>query len=116
MITWSLSSIIDGDAASSIPEGATATLLFKDDGQVQIDFGCNSGGGQYTVDGDTIRFSELVTTDMACGGDKGAVEAAVVSVIKNGDVTFSIDHTTLTLQSPNGHGLQYAAAVDVASN
>ena len=113
MITWGLTSILDGDTASSVPEGVMPTLLFMDDGTVQIAFGCNAGGGQYTVDGEVIHFSQIVTTDMACGGDKDDVESAVAAVIDDGDVTFSIDHTTLTLQSADGHGLQYAAAVDV---
>src|SRR6476469_5771426 len=116
MITWTLSSILDGDTASSVPQGAEATLLFKDDGTVEVAFGCNAGGGQYTVNGDTITFSQIVSTKMACLGAKGEVESAVTAVIHDGDVTFSIDHATLTLQTRDGHGLQYAAAVDNTSD
>ena len=35
-ITWGLTSILDNDTASSVPNGVMATLLFKDDGTVQI--------------------------------------------------------------------------------
>jgi heat shock protein HslJ len=116
MITWGLTTMLDGDTASSVPQGVTATLLFMDDGTVEIGFGCNSGGGQYAVNGDELTFSQIVSTKMACQGDNGAVESAVTSVLNAESITWSIDHSTLTLQTPDGHGLQYAAAVDTSTD
>jgi heat shock protein HslJ len=114
MRTWGLTTILTQDVASSVPSGVTATLLFTDDGQVQVYDGCNSGGGKYVADGDTLTFSELVSTDMACGDGKDSVASAVLAVLSADHVTFSIDHATLTLQAGD-HGLQYAAAVDVSN-
>jgi heat shock protein HslJ len=114
-ITWDLTTIIEGDIASSVPTGASATLLFTKDGQVQIDFGCNSGGGKYVVNGDVIEFSQIVSTDMACLGPKGDVEKAVTAVLNADKVTFSIDADTLTLKAGN-NSLQYSGAMDVVSN
>ncbi len=113
-ITWGLNTIIDGDAASSVPVGATATLLFNDDGTVQIEFGCNAGGGNYAVGDGTIHFDQIISTKMACVGAKGDVEAAVVAVLNADNIKFSIDHSTLTLQA-GPHGLQYDAALDVTT-
>ena len=53
--TWTLNSIISGDAVSSVPAGVTATIQFNEDGTVQFQSGCNSGGGSYTVDGQIDR-------------------------------------------------------------
>jgi heat shock protein HslJ len=115
-ITWTLTSLLDGEAASSVPEGVVATLLFKANGDLQAAYGCNSGGGKFNVEGDTITFSEMLTTDMACTDDRGAVESAVLEVVRDGATTYEIDHTTLTLTTADGHGLMYAAAVDTTDS
>ena len=113
MITWGLTTLIDGESASSIPTGVSATLLFADDGTFTFSDGCNSGGGKYALDGDNITFSEVVTTDMACGGDADSVQSAIAEVFGADDVTYAIDHSTLTLTAGD-HGLMYDAALDVA--
>jgi heat shock protein HslJ len=114
-ITWGLTTMLDGDTASSVPQGVSATLLFDDKGSsFTFNSGCNAGGGQYSVSGDQLTFKQVVSTMMACAGDKGAVEGAVRAVIYDGTVQFSIDHATLTLKSA-AHGLQYDAALDVSN-
>jgi heat shock protein HslJ len=105
--TWTVDSIIAGDAVSSVPDGVVATLVFGADGQVRVASGCNQGGGRYVVDGHTIRFTELVQTDMACDGAAGEMEAAVMAVLEADAVTFAIDAAGLTLQAgARGLGLQ----------
>jgi heat shock protein HslJ len=113
-ITWGLTTILDGVVAASIPAGVTATLLFHDNGSFDFNDGCNSGGGQYTVDGGHLHFSMVVSTQMACGGDKDEVASAVIAVLNTDTVDYSIDHTTLSLQA-GSHGLQYDAAIDVSN-
>lgn len=113
-ITWGLTTIIDGDIASSVPAGVSATILFTADGKVQFDSGCNAGGGNYTVDGDSLHFAQIVTTTMACPDPRGSVETAVRAVLDGDPIKFSIDGTTLTLQVGD-KSLQYDAAVDVTS-
>ena len=113
-ITWGLTTIIDGEVASSVPADVSPTILFHDDGSFDFNDGCNAGGGQYTVNADTLTFSQVVTTKMACLGDKADVEAAVMAVLNADSIQFSIDHTTLSLQAGD-HGLQYGAAVDVSN-
>ena len=79
--TWTLSSIISGDAVSSVPQGVTATIKFNEDGTVEIHPGCNSAGGPYAINEYSIEFSDLVTTDMACDGPPMSVESAVLAVL-----------------------------------
>lgn len=107
---WTLESIITADAVSSVPLGATATIQFNEDGTVEIQPGCNSAGGSYTVDGDTITLSNIVTTDMACMGARGELESAVMGVISAGSVTYSIDSGSLTIMAGD-RGLQFSAEV-----
>ncbi len=92
---WVATSIIDGATASSLPEGVEVTLEFVD-GRMQGRFGCNSGGGDYTVDGTTITFGPLMTTKMACEAPQATVESHVLSVLER-DVEFAIEGGSLTL-------------------
>jgi heat shock protein HslJ len=108
--TWLLDSIITGgDVVSSIPAGVSATITFHADGTVDINYGCNAGGGQYAIDGDSISFSQLIHTDMACLGAAGQIEAAVSAVLAGDLVTFTVDASSLTLTAANGDGLQFIA-------
>ena len=107
--TWSLTSIISGDAVSSVPVGVSAAITFNADGTFAMDDGCNSGGGKYVVDGDAIHFSEVVTTDMACGGAAGQVEQAVLAVLSPDAITFAIDAYSLTFMAGDT-GLQFSNA------
>jgi heat shock protein HslJ len=87
-----------------------ATITFNANGSVDISFGCNSGGGQYAVDGDTITFAQIIQTDMACGGTRDQVEQAMAAVLAGGGpVTFTLDASSLTLTSADGKGLMFTA-------
>jgi heat shock protein HslJ len=107
--TWTLTSIIIGDAVSSVPADVVATIQFDENGGVAINPGCNSGGGSYAVDGDEITFRDLITTEMACMGPQMDVEAAVMGVLSADSVTFAIDAGTLTLMAGD-NGLQFSAS------
>lgn len=106
--TWTVTGLITGDAVSSIPDDVQATLLLTDDGRVEVHSGCNSGGGSYAASGDTITFSEMFTTEMACGGARDQVEAAVLAVLGADSVTYAIDASGMTLMAGD-IGLQLSA-------
>jgi heat shock protein HslJ len=104
-----VTTIITGDAASSIPDGVTASLSLRSDGTVQVSTGCNEGGGRYVVDGTTITFSELILTDRACDAAAGAMEGAVLAVLGASAVEFQIEASSLTLHA-GGSGLGLSGA------
>jgi heat shock protein HslJ len=97
--TWTVDTIVSGDAASSVPDGALASLVFTDDGRVEVNTGCNTGGGTYEATNDTITVSEVITTLRACGGAEGQLESAVRAVITAGDIDYVIDASSLTLMA-----------------
>lgn len=107
--TWTLTSIITGDSVSSVPQGVTATLKFAADGRVELHPGCNTGGARVAVDGDTLRFIDIVTTKMACTGAGAQVEQELLALLSADAVRFSIDASVLTLQVGD-HGLQFIAS------
>ncbi len=103
--TWTVESIIAGDAVSSVPNGAAATIVFKADGTFELDAGCNRGGGTWKLEGVGIAISGVLLTKMACAGAGAQLEGAVLTVIAEGSVQASIEADVLTL-SRDGSGLQ----------
>jgi heat shock protein HslJ len=104
--TWTVDSIISGEAVSSLPVGVVASIIFTAAGRVQVATGCNDGGGTYVADPTTIAFGDLVLTDRACLDAAGQVESAVLAVLGADSVAYGIDASTLTLMAgPNGLGL-----------
>jgi len=55
-------------------EGVDATLVFLDGGRVGGNGSCNRFFSTVTIEGDTIRFSEIGSTKMACADEIGAQE------------------------------------------
>ena len=103
--TWTVESLITGDAVASVPAGATATFVFKQDGTVEVAPGCNRGSGTWQLQGTGLAIDQVGLTKMACDGPQGQLEAFVLQVIDAGTLTATIDARVLTLQGPGG-GLQ----------
>lgn len=106
--TWTVVSILAGDAVSSIPDGAVATLVFHADGSLTVNAGCNQGGARWKAVGRGIEVSDLGLTKKACEGAGGQLESAVVGVLRAGTLAASIDSNLLTLQA-GAQGLQLRA-------
>ena len=89
-----------GSVGTTFPavEGSDAQLTFNEDGTVAGNSGCNGFGGNYTVEGDQVAFSEIVSTLIACEEPLMAQEAAVLKTLTNA-ATYEIDGNTLTLTS-----------------
>ncbi|WP_189257694.1 META domain-containing protein [Lentzea flava] len=102
--TWTVDSLVTGDAVSSVPGAVAATLAFMD-GKVNVFTGCNSGSASYKVDGRAITFTSLLHTDKACGPDEMLVEKALLDAL-NGQVTYKIDRQTLALTNAKGDGVR----------
>jgi heat shock protein HslJ len=94
---WVLDGLVSGDAVSSVPVGVTAALTFSD-GRVNVEAGCNGGGGTAEVGDTTIAFGPVALTKMACAPDAMAVEGVVAAVLF-GEVTYTIEAGSLTLDA-----------------
>jgi heat shock protein HslJ len=106
--TWTLDTLVSNEAASGLPaEVDPPTLEIADDGTVTLFSGCNTGGGAATIGEDTLELEPLRLTMMACEGEAGRVEAAVLAVL-DGTVEFAIDGPVLSL-SKDGNGLRFRA-------
>jgi heat shock protein HslJ len=92
---WVVDGLVSGDAVSSVPAGVVAALVFAP-GRVDVEAGCNRGGGAVTVTDGTLTFGPIALTKMACGGGAMEVERAVASAL-TGQVRYTIEAGTLRL-------------------
>jgi heat shock protein HslJ len=70
---WTLTLFGAPDAETPVVAGSTITLAFDANGQAGGSSGCNTYGGSYEVQGDQLRFGELISTLIACV-DQGVME------------------------------------------
>jgi heat shock protein HslJ len=109
--TWTVVSIFAGDTVSTPPGGGTATLFFGPDGRVQVNTGCNTGGGPYTADlaRGTIAFGPIGITKKACIDETAELEQAVLMAI-DGTAAYSISANVMTMMDGE-FGLQLDGGV-----
>jgi len=103
--TWTVVSVISGDAVASVPDQVVATFTFQADGQIGFNTGCNIGGGRYTATAEALRFTDLLMTEMSCESPAGEMEAAVLRVLQAETASYRIEAGSLVLMAA-GHGLQ----------
>lgn len=105
--TWQLVSYGPSDSMTAAVREADASLTFGADGTVTGSGGCNSLGGTYEVNEETITFSDVTSTLMACDEPRMAQEGAVTQVLSS-VAQFEIDDQTLTI-SANGTSLMFTS-------
>lgn len=94
LATWQWESGILQGQPIEIADPSRYTLTFQADGSVGAQFDCNSGGGEYTVEGESLTFGAMMTTLMACADDTQDWE---FSTGLADTVAYAIDGDTLTL-------------------
>lgn len=101
---WRLVSFGDLGSEELPVEGSMITLILAN-GQAGGYGGCNSYGGTYQVEGDTLTFGEMVRTERACEDDRitqqeGRYFEALESVAR-----FERTDNLLVLSDADGNGL-----------
>lgn len=98
---WTLVSMGAPGAETAVTADRSLTLEFRPGGQVGGNGGCNSFGGSYQVDGNTISFAEIVSTLMACAEEQvmeqeqqylGALERANEFEVTGDNLVISYDN------------------------
>ena len=66
-VTWKLETIERaGSPTITIPDPEQYTLRLEDDGRARVRADCNTCGGRYTLDGGSLRLSEMACTRAFC--------------------------------------------------
>jgi putative lipoprotein len=94
---WNLTSL-----NGTPPVGEAAPTLSFEKDTLGGSAGCNSFGGNYTVNGDKLAVSELISTMMACIDSKVMHQETVYLVALGKAQTFSIDGSSLHILSSDG--------------
>ena len=107
--SWVLVSLDGNTEVGEAIGGQAVTLIFTSDTEVGGSGGCNSFGGQYTVTGNAITFSEIVSTLMACTDQGiGEVESAYFAALDAAD-SYALAAGSLTITG-GGHTLVFERA------
>ena len=67
--TWQWESTTTPQEKITVPDPERYTLIFSEDGKAMIKFDCNNGRGNFTITGNQLSFSPLISTRMACPED-----------------------------------------------
>jgi heat shock protein HslJ len=93
---------IDGTPVAAQAKPREAHLVFKAQGhRVSGSTGCNRVMGTFTQSADSLRFSKMATTKMACPGSLDIQERDFLSAL-NASATAAIAGNTLELQDAAG--------------
>lgn len=91
--TWILTAINKGTPI----QGTAPTIEFAD-GQVSGNASCNSFGGSYELDGDSISFGAMFMTEMYCMDPEGAMDQEMLYLDMLGKAQrFEINEGVLTI-------------------
>ena len=85
--SWKLVSYGPASAVSPAVAGVETNLTFGPGGQLSGQLGCNSMGGEYTVSGQTVTFTSIYATEMACDEPRMMQEGVALQVL-SGTVSF----------------------------
>jgi heat shock protein HslJ len=67
--TWHLRAVTQDGTENVVPPDLDPTLRFRENGNVQADYGCNQGGGRYRIDGSEVVLRPMSHSFMGCVSD-----------------------------------------------
>jgi heat shock protein HslJ len=102
-VRWVLTSIDVKGTATPVPQGVTIDATFTD-GRVVGFGGCNSYNGPYQIDGAKITVGPLASTQKACVGPAGELEAGYLGSL-SAAASYTATAETLTIYDIPGTAL-----------
>jgi putative lipoprotein len=94
---WQLTSINGATLVNASAQPKPVTLEFGSKGEVNGNGGCNSYGGTYTVQNDSLTFSPIISTKMACVDEGMMQQENQYFQILQSSSKFSLAPETLTV-------------------
>jgi len=99
---WTVDTIVDQDASSSVPGSSPVMFVFNDDGRVVVTSeGCTVVEVPSQRSGNTITFDEFTVDSIGCP----TPWSESIALLRADTVTIAIDTGRLTLRTASGTGL-----------
>ncbi|MBR8642462.1 META domain-containing protein [Streptomyces tuirus] len=108
-VRWNVDSVTAAGKTQKAPTGAHVTI---DKGRAEGSFGCNNFGARATVDGDRIRLSQTMATEMACADKPMAFEETLARTLSDQEFKARTDGDRLTLTTEQGDTVRLTKAED----
>jgi heat shock protein HslJ len=108
-VRWSVDSVTADGRTHKAPVGAHMTI---DKGRAEGSFGCNKFGADATVDGDRIRLSKTMSTEMGCENIPMEFEEALARILSDREIKARVDGDRLTLTTGRGDTVRLTEAED----
>lgn len=101
--SWRATAYFDGTGMTSVLAGTTPTAAFGAGGDLNGSAGCNSYGGNYLVDGNTLTVGALMSTQILCGEPEGIMEqeSAFLAALQSAS-SFNLEGGQLFIQDGSG--------------
>lgn len=101
--TWQIENVVVNDTLYARPAEINPDLAqlftFAPDSTFGITTNCNSLGGQYVQSGDSISFSNILATQMAC--DNEEVERLLMRILPEVCTVDSLNDSVMRLNTPS---------------
>ncbi|MEU0387122.1 META domain-containing protein [Streptomyces chartreusis] len=108
-VRWSVDSVTADGKTQKAPTGAHVTI---DKGRAEGSYGCNKFGAEATVDGDRIRLSKIMSTQMACENKPMDFEETLARTLSDREFEARVDGDRLTLTTGQGDTVRLTKAKD----
>ncbi|MEU1849146.1 META domain-containing protein [Streptomyces sp. NPDC019990] len=108
-VRWNVDSVTADDRTQKAPTGAHMTI---DKGRAEGSFGCNHFGAEATVDGDRVRLSKTMSTEMACENKPMAFEEVLARTLSDQELKSEVDGDRLVLTTDRGDTVRLTRAED----
>ncbi|MFF6954441.1 META domain-containing protein [Streptomyces iakyrus] len=108
-VRWSVDSVTADGRTQQAPAGAHVTI---DKGRAEGSFGCNKFSAEATVDGDRIRLSKTMATEMACENKPMAFEKTLARAFSDQELKAKVEDDRLTLTTGRGDTVRLTEAKD----
>jgi heat shock protein HslJ len=108
---WQLLSYYNGSAEQPVVPGSTVTANFDSNSEMAGTGGCNTYSASYTVNGNQITITDVLSLQISCGSELDQQEAAYFALLPTA-VTYTIEDSQLTISDADEQViLTYSALV-----
>ncbi|MFV0135008.1 META domain-containing protein [Streptomyces sp. HMX87] len=111
-VHWSVDSVTVDGKTHRAPEDARVRI--GDGGRAEGNFGCNTFSANAEVEGDRVRLSDAVSTEMACDDTPMAFEETLARTLTAGPLTAEAEGDRLTLTTSDGDTVRLSEQPDAA--